>query len=217
MLNLVFGIRTADKLTPITIVTVQKNCLHLDKIFCKSFWLYIILWLTGRNVTWATWAFLIHAIFSPRKVICWSTSKRLSRSESDNLGQKWRVRSKSDYPVALPLFRNDKIPWYKVSRYNYLFGLSKERPILGDHPKAHIHEIRRISCGFHLKSAGFRTDFTCWNPADFERPIARNGKPYVFNVIYTPFDSQIFLVDENIGLKSTEPWFWFLRFLILIF
>ena len=26
-----------------------------------------------------------------------------------------------------------------------LFGLSKERPILRDHPKAHIHEIRRIS------------------------------------------------------------------------
>ena len=24
-------------------------------------------------------------------------------------------------------------------------GLSKGRPILGDHPKAHIHEIRRIS------------------------------------------------------------------------
>ena len=54
-----------------------------------------------------------------------------------------------------------------------LIGLSKERPILGDHPKAHIHEIRRISCGFHeiwqisgeihwiscgfhLKSGGFR-------------------------------------------------------------
>ena len=33
-----------------------------------------------------------------------------------------------------------------------LIGLSKERPILGDHPKAHIHEIRRISCGFHVKS-----------------------------------------------------------------
>ena len=31
-----------------------------------------------------------------------------------------------------------------------LFGLSKERHILGDHPKAHIHEIRRISC--HVKS-----------------------------------------------------------------
>ena len=26
-----------------------------------------------------------------------------------------------------------------------LIGLSKERPILGDYPKAHIHEIRRIS------------------------------------------------------------------------
>ena len=58
-----------------------------------------------------------------------------------------------------------------------IFGLSKERPILGDHPKVHIHEIRRISYGFHLlKSAGFR--------ADFERPIARNGKPYVFPIFW---------------------------------
>ena len=45
------------------------------------------------------------------------------------------------------------------------FGLSKERPILGDHPKAHIleirrisHEIRQISCRF--KSSGFHADFT---------------------------------------------------------
>ena len=30
-------------------------------------------------------------------------------------------------------------------------------------------EIRRISYGFHP-----------WNPADFKRPIARNGKPYVY-------------------------------------
>ena len=85
-----------------------------------------------------------------------------------------------------------------------MFGLSKERPILGDHPKAHIHEIRqisgeiwRISGGFHVKSARFCVDFTwnppdfvrispaeirriSWNPADFERPIARNGKPNVY-------------------------------------
>ena len=27
----------------------------------------------------------------------------------------------------------------------FVFGLSKERPILDHHPKAHIHEIRRIS------------------------------------------------------------------------
>ena len=52
--------------------------------------------------------------------------------------------------------------------YKGIFGLSKERPILGDHPKAHIHEIRRISCGFHLKSARFRVDFT-WNTPDFVR------------------------------------------------
>ena len=40
-----------------------------------------------------------------------------------------------------------------------IFGLSKERPILGDHPKAHIHEIwrisreiRQISCEIHLQN-----------------------------------------------------------------
>ena len=27
----------------------------------------------------------------------------------------------------------------------FMFGLSIERPILDHHPKAHIHEIRRIS------------------------------------------------------------------------
>ena len=40
-----------------------------------------------------------------------------------------------------------------------IFGLSKERPILDHHAKAHIHEIRRISYGFQVKSSGFRTDF----------------------------------------------------------
>ena len=47
-----------------------------------------------------------------------------------------------------------------------MFGLSKERPILDHHAKAHIHEIRRISgeirrisYGFQVKSGGFRTDF----------------------------------------------------------
>ena len=60
-------------------------------------------------------------------------------------------------------------------------GLSKERPILADHPKAHILDF--------MKSGGFRTDFMksggfqvkSWNPPDFERPIARTGKPYVFS------------------------------------
>ena len=30
-----------------------------------------------------------------------------------------------------------------------MFGLPKERPTLGDHPKAHIHEIQQISCEKH--------------------------------------------------------------------
>ena len=37
-----------------------------------------------------------------------------------------------------------------IRRQLFFFGLSKERPILGDHAKAHIHEIRRISCEIHL-------------------------------------------------------------------
>ena len=78
---------------------------------------------------------------------------------------------------------------------SWLLVFAKERPILDHHAKAHIHEIRRISCGFHLKSTRFHVDFTwnlpdfvwsftwnppdftcwnppdftCWNPADFER------------------------------------------------
>ena len=52
---------------------------------------------------------------------------------------------------------------------NRLIGLSKERPILGDHPKAHTHEIQwnscgfheihQISCRFHMKSTRFHADF----------------------------------------------------------
>ena len=38
-----------------------------------------------------------------------------------------------------------------------IFGLSMERPILDHHPKAHIHEIQRIS----------------WNPADFTMKSSR--------------------------------------------
>ena len=49
-----------------------------------------------------------------------------------------------------------------------IFGLSKERPILGDHPKAHILDFMKYgrfhmdfmkSGGFQVKSGGFHTDF----------------------------------------------------------
>ena len=39
---------------------------------------------------------------------------------------------------------------------SWLIGLSKERPILGDHAKAHIHEIRRISTCKSYKSNNSR-------------------------------------------------------------
>ena len=41
------------------------------------------------------------------------------------------------FGLFLPVIRN-------AIKWSYLFGLSKERPILGDHPQVHIHEIRRI-------------------------------------------------------------------------
>ena len=108
------------------------------------------------------------------------------------------------------------VPTFSDWQISLIFGLSKERPILDHHAKAHIHEIRRIS---HLKSSGFYTwnplDFmgeirqisrvkSGWNPPDFERPIARNGKPYVspdFSSISFPFSciffSVLYLNDFN--------------------
>ena len=38
-----------------------------------------------------------------------------------------------------------------------IFGLSKEGPILGDHPKAHILDFMK-SGGFQVKYARFHTD-----------------------------------------------------------
>ena len=48
------------------------------------------------------------------------------------------------------------LPLRRVGHLKQLIGLSKETPILGDHPKAHIHEIRRISGEIRLISCGFR-------------------------------------------------------------
>ena len=95
-----------------------------------------------------------------------------------------------------------------IYRTNHiLIGLSKEKTILGDHPKAHIDEIRHISCEIKrhsLPTALHKTDkfllsyliykvfrWISWNlpqisrnPPDFERPIARNGNAYLFLLMY---------------------------------
>ena len=52
------------------------------------------------------------------------------------------------YDVILSLIYDPCLfVWESPCRFRstYLVGLSKERPILGDHAKAHIHEIQRIS------------------------------------------------------------------------
>ena len=50
------------------------------------------------------------------------------------------------------------------------------------------------SGGFHVKPTRFHADFRwnladfvqiSWNPPDFERPIAKNGKPYVFGICHS--------------------------------
>ena len=58
--------------------------------------------------------------------------------------------------------------WCMWEHLDWLFGLSIKRPILDHHPKAHIHEIRRIS---PVKSGRFHPEiwwisprYHLWNP-----------------------------------------------------
>ena len=101
------------------------------------------------------------------------------------------------HQVATRDFQCEK---FEVNIHNLLmFGLSKERPILGDHAKAHIHEIWQISWNppknlinqitqqklfsfMQCSGEGYVSWFT-WNPADFKRPIARNGNTYVWRTL----------------------------------
>ena len=94
--------------------------------------------------------------------------------------------------------------------FHELVGLSKERPILDHHPKAHIHEIRwispeirQISCEIHpkpYKIRCFNKNSSVWGGAgrelwpgfhmkfhmksggfhEIERPLARNCNPMFF-------------------------------------
>ena len=116
----------------------------------------------------------------------------------------------------------------------FVIGLSKERPIFGDHPKAHIYEIRQISreirqisCEIKrhsLPTALHKTEefllsyliykvfrWISWNPPDFtwnlpdfERPIARNVTP-MFYWVTLPADLKNWdLVQRQIGEKLSN-------------
>ena len=76
---------------------------------------------------------------------------------------------------------------WQVCRMQYIIGLSKERPILDHHAKAHIHEIWRISPEIHpqpYKIRCFNQNYSVWwmqerglwpwiswNPPDFTGEI----------------------------------------------
>ena len=68
--------------------------------------------------------------------------------------------------MALSTDDNDRWLSNTASRASWMFGLSIERPILDHHPKAHIHEIRRISWN-PWNPGGFHP----WNPADFMKSM----------------------------------------------
>ena len=119
--------------------------------------------------------------------------------------QKWLINS-----FEVTIISNSL---HSPPQLKFTVGLSKERPILDHHAKAHIlksggfHADFMKSGRFHMKSTRFRVDFMwnpptkvinprktsvlwsavgrlchvfTWNPPDFERPIARNDNPYVF-------------------------------------
>ena len=97
-----------------------------------------------------------------------------------------------------------------------VFGLSIERPILDHHPKAHIHEIRRISpwnlADFTMKSGGFHHEiwriswnlWNPWNPVDFTMKSSR------FQVKSTPN-----LIKSDVWAKTLlmfqQKLFWFYK------
>ena len=73
-------------------------------------------------------------------------------------------------------------------KYRFLFGLSKERPILDHHPKAYIHEIRRISCGFQSKD-----------------PLARNSNS-MFSFLFFSFLFFFFFFENVLRWQVSILW-----------
>ena len=59
----------------------------------------------------------------------------------------------------------------KMQSFNKIIGLSKERPMLDHHQKAHIHEIRRISPEIHPQPYKIR----CFKPKQFSLMNAGEG------------------------------------------
>ena len=78
---------------------------------------------------------------------------------------------------------------------NWIFSLLKERPILGDHPKAHIHEIRQISCEIHPKPYKIR----CFNKNSSVWGVQGGGYDPGFHEIWGHSPSPAFIKLNSFG------------------
>ena len=84
----------------------------------------------------------------------------------------------------------------------YIFGLSIERPILDHHPKAHIHDIRRISpwnpVDFTMKSSNFMKSV---KSGGFQVKSSR-FHPEIQQISWNPWN----LVDFTHEIWQFHPW-----------
>ena len=121
-------------------------------------------------------------------------------------------KKKNDRCVIHYIYNPSNLIWHVWIWCENLIGLSKERPILGDHPKAHIHEIRWIlrnladftwnlvdfmkSGRFHMKSSGFHVKSTY---KTYKSNISR--KTLQFYVVlwegYVMFSHEICQISRN--------------------
>ena len=80
-------------------------------------------------------------------------------------------------------------------RFALMFGLSKERPILDHHAKAHIHEIRRISGEIHPKPYKIR----CFNKNSSVWGVHGGGYDPGFHEIWGHSPSPAFIKLNSFG------------------
>ena len=81
-----------------------------------------------------------------------------------------------------------QISWVKSARFQKA-NCQDSHEILGHSPHPAFIKLKSFCCykvflgRFHMKSGLKSAGFHGWNPPDFERPIARNGKPYVYSIV----------------------------------
>ena len=134
-------------------------------------------------------------------------------------GHLWRPWE--EYILLIGLSKNERpILDHHAKAHN--FEIRRIHEMLGHSPHPAFIKLKSFCCykvlgGFHMKSGWNPLDFTgeiCWisrvksarfhgwNPPDFERPIARNGKPYVLYIFeFYPFNDKSIKLMQR-GNKS---------------